>query len=151
MGNPAADENEIVKAAKNANIHDFVATLPDGYKTIIGEKGIKLSGGQRQRVAIARALLRDTPILILDEATSALDSVTETYIQDSLEHLMADKTTLVIAHRLSTLRKMDRILVFDNGAIVEDGTHTQLLRNKKSYARMWAMQSGGFITEDDTL
>ncbi|UTC24724.1 ABC transporter ATP-binding protein/permease [Candidatus Comchoanobacter bicostacola] len=150
-GKPDASIEEIIEASKKAHCHEFISKLPEGYDTMVGERGVKISGGQRQRIAIARAFLKQAPILILDEATSALDSVTETYIQDSLEHLMADKTTLVIAHRLSTLRKMDRILVFDNGAIVEDGTHTQLLRNKKSYARMWAMQSGGFITEDDTL
>ena len=105
MGNHKANEDEIIKAAKNANIHEFVSTLPDGYKTLIGEKGIKLSGGQRQRVAIARALLRDTPILILDEALSAVDAENEFVIQQALDHLMKDRTTLVLAHRLSSVVK----------------------------------------------
>ena len=113
----------IIKAAKNANIHEFVSTLPDGYKTLIGEKGIKLSGGQRQRVAIARALLRDTPILILDEALSAVDAENEFIIQQALDRLMKDRTTLVLAHRLSSIVKCDRILVIDQGIIAESGSH----------------------------
>ena len=114
---------------------------------MVGERGIKLSGGQRQRIAIARAILKNAPILILDEATSALDSVTEKYIQDALHHLMEGKTTIVIAHRLSTLSEMDRILVFDNGQIIEDGTHAELIRLKGHYANMWHLQAGGFLPE----
>ncbi|GIT71802.1 MAG: hypothetical protein Ct9H300mP28_16160 [Pseudomonadota bacterium] len=128
MGNPEADDAEIIKAAKNANIHEFVETLPDGYKTLIGEKGIKLSGGQRQRVAIARALLRDTPILILDEALSAVDAENEFVIQQALDHLMKDRTTLVLAHRLSSVVKCDRILVLDKGKIAESGSHQSLMQ-----------------------
>ena len=114
---------------------------------MVGERGIKLSGGQRQRIAIARAILKNAPLLILDEATSALDSVTEKYIQDALHHLMRGKTTIVIAHRLSTLSEMDRILVFDNGQIIEDGTHEELIKLNGHYAKMWHMQAGGFLPE----
>jgi ATP-binding cassette subfamily B protein len=113
----------------------------------VGERGIKLSGGQRQRIAIARAILKNAPLLILDEATSALDSVTEKHIQDALHHLMLGKTTIVIAHRLSTLSEMDRILVFDKGQIIEDGTHHALIKLNGHYAKMWHMQAGGFLPE----
>ena len=133
MGNPEADDAEIIKAAKNANIHEFVETLPDGYKTLIGEKGIKLSGGQRQRVAIARALLRDTPILILDEALSAVDAENEFVIQLALDHLMKDRTTMVLAHRLSSVVKCDRILVLDKGKIAESGSHQSLMQQDGIY------------------
>merc|ERR1711964_47223 len=118
MGNPEASETEITDAARNANIHEYVTTLPDRYKTIIGEKGIKLSGGQRQRIAIARALLRDTPILILDEALSAVDAENEYVIQQALDRLMKDRTTIVLAHRLSSVIKCERILVLDQGRVV---------------------------------
>ena len=114
---------------------------------MVGERGVKLSGGERQRIAIARAMLKNAPILILDEATSALDSVTENYIQQSLSVLMQGKTTIVIAHRLSTLSKMDRILVFDQGQIIEDGTHDELVAQGGHYAKMWKMQAGGFLPE----
>ena len=140
MGNPEADEAEIIKAAKNANIHEFVGTLPDGYKTLIGEKGIKLSGGQRQRVAIARALLRDTPILILDEALSAVDAENEFVIQQSLDHLMKDRTTLVLAHRLSSVVKCDRILVIDKGKIAESGSHQSLMQHGGIYSVLMSQQ-----------
>ncbi|MDP7620978.1 MAG: ABC transporter ATP-binding protein [SAR324 cluster bacterium] len=140
MGNPKADESEIVKAAKNANIHEFVATLPDGYKTLIGEKGIKLSGGQRQRVAIARALLKDTPILILDEALSAVDAENEFVIQQSLDNLMKDRTTLVLAHRLSSVVKCDRILVLDRGKIAESGSHQNLMQQGGIYSALMSEQ-----------
>lgn len=119
--------------------------MPDGYQSLVGERGVKLSGGQRQRIAIARAILKDAPILILDEATSSLDSVTENYIQESLNHLMKGKTTIVIAHRLSTLFHMDRLLVFSEGKIIEDGTHAALLQANGHYAKLWSMQVGGFI------
>ena len=136
MGNPEASETEITDAAKNANIHEFVTTLPDRYKTIIGEKGIKLSGGQRQRIAIARALLRDTPILILDEALSAVDAENEYVIQQALDRLMKNRTTLVLAHRLSSIIKCDRILVMDQGRVVESGHHEALMKKDGIYSAL---------------
>lgn len=136
-----ATEEEVITASKLAHCHEFIEQLPEGYESLVGERGIKLSGGQRQRIAIARAVLKNAPILILDEATSALDSVTEHLIQDSLERLMAHKTTLVIAHRLSTLAHMDRILVFHQGHIVEDGTLEELRKAKSHFFRLWEMQS----------
>ena len=146
-GRSDASDAEVIEAAKKAHCHEFISQLNDGYESMVGERGIKLSGGQRQRIAIARALLKNAPILILDEATSALDSVTEKYIQDALHHLMQGKTTLVIAHRLSTLSAMDRILVLDNGQIIENGTHAELLQHQGHYATMWHMQAGGFLPE----
>ena len=146
-GRPNASDAEIRKAAKQANALSFIEQLPHGFDTLVGERGVKLSGGQRQRIAIARAILKDAPILILDEATSALDSESEKYIQQALENLMKNKTSIVIAHRLSTIAKLDRILVLDNGQIAEDGTHTELLSNSGTYARLWKHQSGGFIEE----
>ena len=119
--------------------------LTEGYASLVGERGIKLSGGQRQRIAIARAMLKNAPILILDEATSSLDSMTEKHIQESLRLLMQGRTTIVIAHRLSTLSEMDRILVFDAGRIIEDGAHLELIKSNGHYARMWKMQAGGFL------
>ncbi len=136
MGNPEASETEITDAAKNANIHEFVTTLPDGYKTIIGEKGIKLSGGQRQRIAIARALLKNTPILILDEALSAVDAENEYIIQQALDRLMKDRTTLILAHRLSSIIKCDRIMVLDQGRVVESGPHTDLMKKDGIYSAL---------------
>lgn len=148
-GNPLATREHIVKAAKKAHADEFVETLPEGYDTLVGERGVKLSGGQRQRVAIARAMLKNAPILILDEATSALDSESEVLIQDALWNLMKNKTAIVIAHRLSTIQKMDRILVLDKGKIVEQGTHAQLLKKKTGlYKKLWAHQSGGFLSEE---
>jgi ATP-binding cassette subfamily B protein len=144
-GNLEATKEEVIQAAQMAQCDEFIRKTPKGYESKVGERGTKLSGGERQRIAIARAILADAPILILDEATSSLDSVTERYIQDSLESLMQDRTTIVIAHRLSTLAKMDRILVFDEGAIVEEGTHTELLEKNGQYAKMWKMQVGGFL------
>ena len=146
-GRPNASEEEIISAAKKASAHTFIQNANDGYNTLVGDRGIKLSGGQRQRIAIARAFLKDSPILILDEATAALDSETENTIQKSFMRLSKNRTTLVIAHRLSTLKNMDRIIVLDHGKIVESGTHEQLLRNKKIYSKLWKMQSGGFIQE----
>ena len=140
MGRPEASEIEISDAANNANIHEFVKTLPEGYQTIIGEKGIKLSGGQRQRVAIARALLRDTPILILDEALSAVDAENEYVIQQALDRLMKDRTTIVLAHRLSSIIKCDRILVIDQGKIVESGPHASLMKKAGSYSALMTEQ-----------
>ena len=144
---PNATKQDVINAAKKANIHEFIVALPDGYNTLVGNRGIKLSGGQRQRIAIARAILKDSPILILDEATSALDSENEVLIQKSLKNVMRGKTTIAIAHRLSTLRNMDRIIVLDKGRIIESGTHTQLLRTGGAYRKLWDMQTGGFVGE----
>lgn len=146
-GKPEATEAEITRAAQLAHCDEFIRNIPNGYEAKVGERGTKLSGGEKQRVAIARAILVDAPILILDEATSSLDSVTESYIQDSLAKLMQNRTTIVIAHRLSTLSRMDRILVFDKGKIVEEGTHADLLNKEGLYAKMWKMQVGGFLPE----
>ena len=144
-GKSDATQDEIVAAAKAANAHDFITELPEGYDTLVGERGIKLSGGERQRVAIARAMLKDAPILILDEATSALDSISERHIQEAFSRLMQGRTTLAIAHRLSTIQKMDRIVVFSKGTIVEQGTHAELTKNTGVYAELWKEQSSGFI------
>jgi ATP-binding cassette subfamily B protein len=146
-GNPAASDADIIQVAKQAYAHEFIASLPQGYDTLVGERGVKLSGGQRQRIAIARAMLKNAPILILDEATSALDSESEKLIQKALWELMKDKTAVVIAHRLSTIQKMDRIVVLNNGRIAEEGPHKKLVERKGLYARLWAHQSGGFIEE----
>ncbi len=143
---PDATNDEIEKAAKRAGAYKFINKLADGFDTTVGERGVKLSGGQRQRIAIARAILKDAPILILDEATSALDSESEAIIQKSLETLMKGRTSIVVAHRLSTIAKLDRIIVMDNGKIIEDGTHDDLIAKKRGvYARLWKRQSGGFI------
>lgn len=147
-GNPNATEEEMLEAAELAHCSEFISKLPDGYNSMVGERGTKLSGGERQRIAIARAILTKAPILILDEATSALDSVTEKYIQESLEWLMQNRTTIVIAHRLSTLAGMERILVFNEGKIEEQGTHDELLALGGHYSYMWSMQAGGFLPED---
>ena len=144
-GHVGATKAMIVNAAKDAYAHDFIMSLPEGYQTVVGERGVKLSGGQRQRIAIARAMLKDAPILLLDEATSALDSESEKVIQEALGELMRGRTALVIAHRLSTIQRMDRIIVLDKGRIVEDGSHEQLLERKGLYAKLWTHQSGGFI------
>ncbi|NBW58181.1 ABC transporter ATP-binding protein [bacterium] len=144
-GKRDASLEEVQHAAMKARAHDFIMKLPQQYDTEIGERGLRLSGGQRQRIAIARAILKNAPILILDEATSQLDSLTEQDIQASLNDLMNDKTTLVIAHRLSTLQKMDRILVFDNGVIVQDGTHHQLASQVGLYQQLWNAQMEGLL------
>lgn len=146
-GKPGASDDEILKAAKRANATEFIDKLPNGLNTVVGERGVKLSGGQRQRIAIARAILKNAPILILDEATSALDSESEILVQKSLNELMKNRTSIVIAHRLSTIQKMDRIIVLHDGNIIEEGTHTKLLKTKGKYAELWAHQSGGFIEE----
>ena len=155
-GRPDASDDEVIWAAKQAEADDFILNLSDlsgrtGYAAHVGERGVKLSGGQRQRIAIARVLLKNAPILLLDEATSALDSEIEVAIQHSLYRLMAGKTVIAIAHRLSTIAAMDRLVVVDNGQIVEQGTHQQLLEKQGLYARLWAHQSGGFIAEDINL
>ena len=146
-GDITASDTEIAAVAKLAHAHDFIAELPEGYDTLVGERGIKLSGGQRQRVAIARAMLKNAPILVLDEATAALDSESEALIQDALWKLMEGRTAIVVAHRLSTIQKMDRIIVLDDGKIIEQGTHKELLHLNGTYAKLWARQSGGFIND----
>ncbi len=146
-GKSGASDDEIIEVAKKAQAHDFIAELPEGYDTLVGERGVKLSGGQKQRIAIARAMLKDAPILILDEATSALDSESEVEIQKALQALMEGKTVVAIAHRLSTLREMDRILVLENGQIVEDGSHEELTKAGGTYERLWKHQAGGFLQE----
>jgi len=148
-GDVDADESAIVLAAKRAHAHDFILHMQDGYDALIGERGVKLSGGQRQRIAIARALLKNAPILVLDEATASLDSETESLIQSSLDDIMADKTVLVVAHRLSTIAHLDRIVVLDKGLIVEDGSHQHLLELKGLYYRLWQHQSDGLLSEKD--
>ena len=142
-----ASDDEVIAASKKAHCHEFIEKLPEGYQALVGERGVKLSGGQRQRIAIARAILKNAPILLLDEATSALDSNTEELIKESLVELMKGRTTIVIAHRLSTLLGLDRILVFDEGHIVEDGSHSELLSANGHYAKLWNMQAGGFLPE----
>src|SRR5204863_4066503 len=139
-GRPSASPEEVIEAAKAAHIHAFIATLPDRYETRVGERGLKLSGGEKQRVAIARAILKNPSILIFDEATSALDSATEQAIQSELEQISKGRTTLVIAHRLSTVMDADEILVMDGGRIVERGAHRSLLERGGVYAEMWALQ-----------
>ena len=153
-GRPDASEAEMIAAAQKAEAHDFILTLADpqgrrGYDAHVGERGVKLSGGQRQRVALARVILKDAPILILDEATSALDSEAEALIQTALYGVMKGKTVIAIAHRLSTIAAMDRIVVLEDGQVVEDGPHADLLRRNGLYARFWARQSGGFIGLDE--
>jgi ABC-type multidrug transport system fused ATPase/permease subunit len=135
-----ASDDEIEAAARAAHAHDFIATMPEGYATLIGERGVKLSGGQKQRLAIARALLKDPPIIVLDEATSNIDSETEVQIQDALDRLIADRTTLIIAHRLSTLRSVDRIIVLDRGRLVDTGRHDDLLARRGLYANLYEAQ-----------
>jgi len=149
FGRPDASDGEVERAARLAHAAEFIDSLPAGYQTLVGERGVKLSGGQRQRVAIARAILKNAPILILDEATSSLDSESEALIQDALWTLMAGRTAMVIAHRLSTVRRMDRLVVLEHGRIVEQGSHDGLLAHDGIYAALWARQSGGFLGSDD--
>lgn len=149
-GRPDASEEEMIASARQAEAHDFILELQDhkgrhGYEAHLGERGVKLSGGQRQRIALARAIVKDAPILVLDEATSALDSEVEASIQTALTRVMEGKTVLAIAHRLSTLTEMDRIIVMDRGQIVESGSHDVLLAEDGLYARYWKRQSGGFL------
>lgn len=152
-GRPSASESEMIEAARRAQAFDFIDSLTDpsgrkGFDVHVGERGVKLSGGQRQRIAIARVMLKDAPILLLDEATSALDSEIEIAIQESLNELMEGKTVIAIAHRLSTIAAMDRLIVLDQGQIVEEGSHTELLAQNGLYARLWSHQSGGFLGEN---
>ena len=139
-GEPSRPMEEVVAAARAANAHDFISELPRGYETHIGDLGVRLSGGQRQRLAIARALLKNAPILILDEATSALDTESEGLVQEALERLMANRTTLVVAHRLSTVRRADRIVVLVHGEIAESGTHEELLARGAEYRKLYELQ-----------
>ena len=152
-GRPDATEEEMLAAARQAQAHDFILDLQDpegrtGYEAQVGERGVKLSGGQRQRITLARVILKNAPILLLDEATSALDSEVEAAIQDTLYQMMEGKTVIAIAHRLSTIAQMDRILVLDEGKIVEDGSHDALLAQGGLYSEFWARQSGGFIATE---
>jgi len=141
-GNVKATDEEMKLATKRAYALDFINSFSQKFKTLVGERGVKLSGGQKQRVMIARAMLKKSPILVLDEATSSLDSKAEKLIQKALEELMKGRTTIVIAHRLSTLKQMDRIIVFDNGKIIEDGTHQELLAQRGKYFQLWQHQVG---------
>ncbi len=142
---PQASRAEVIEAAKRAHCHEFISIFPEGYETLVGERGVKLSGGERQRVAIARAILKNAPVLILDEATSSLDSESEKLIQDALRTLIAGKTTIVIAHRLSTIMQMDRIIVIEHGKITEEGKHEELIKAKQgTYQKLWNIQAGGF-------
>lgn len=140
-----ATDDEVIEASKMAHCHDFISGLSQGYETLVGERGIKLSGGERQRVAIARAILKNAPILVFDEATSSLDSESESLIQDALKALMKGKTSIVIAHRLSTIMQMDRIIVMDQGRIIDEGTHQELLKRQGTYRKLWEIQAGGFL------
>ena len=142
------EKEEVLKAAKLANADEFIRKLPDGYDTMVGERGVKLSGGQRQRIAIARAILKNAPILVLDEATSALDSESEAMIQGALTNLMKGRTSIVVAHRLSTIAGLDKIVVLNDGKIVEQGTHAELLAKGGEYYKLWSRQSGAFLDEE---
>jgi ATP-binding cassette, subfamily B, bacterial len=150
-GKLEATDEQVIEAARKAHAHEFIAQMPEQYQSLVGERGVKLSGGQRQRIAIARVILKDAPVLILDEATSSLDSITEQAIQEALDTVMRGKTVLVVAHRLSTIAHLDRILVFDGGRIVEDGTHSELLERRGAYYALWSRQSQGFLTEGEVV
>jgi ATP-binding cassette subfamily B protein len=150
-GRVDATDEEVIDAARRAHAHEFIAHMKEGYASMVGERGVKLSGGQRQRIAIARVVLKNAPVLILDEATSSLDSITEQAIQETLDDVMIGKTVIVVAHRLSTIAHLDRILVFENGRIIEDGTHAELLREGGAYYRLWTRQTGGFLMDDSDV
>jgi ABC-type multidrug transport system fused ATPase/permease subunit len=147
-GRRDASDEEVYAAAREAHCHEFIARLPQGYDTFVGERGVKLSGGERQRIAVARAILKDAPILVLDEATSSLDSESEALIQDALDTLMQGKTVIAIAHRLSTIMHMDRIVVVEGGRIADEGTHDELLARGGLYQKLWNIQAGGFIADE---
>ena len=140
MGKPGASDEEVIEAAKAANAHDFIMELPEGYETKVGERGVKLSGGQKQRVAIARVFLKNPTILVLDEATSALDLESESLIQDSLERLAQNRTTIIVAHRLSTITHADKICVIENGELAEEGSHSELMKSKGVYYNLFQIQ-----------
>jgi ATP-binding cassette subfamily B multidrug efflux pump len=144
-GKPSAKRKDIVRAAKLASAHEFILKMEKGYDTMVGDRGVKLSGGQRQRVAIARTICKDAPIVVMDEATSALDSKTESVIQRGMKKILNGRTALVVAHRLSTLKQMDRIIVLDKGKIAEEGHHADLIAKGGIYAKLWSLQEGGFI------
>ena len=146
-GRLEASDEDVISAARQAYAHDFIEQIPEKYKSMVGERGVKLSGGQRQRIAIARVILKDAPILILDEATSSLDSITEKVIQQSLNDVMKGKTVIVVAHRLSTIAHLDRILVFEDGHIIEDGKPAELIAQRGAYYRLWSRQVDGFLGE----
>jgi ATP-binding cassette subfamily B protein len=146
-----ATDEEVIDAARRAHAHEFIAQMKEGYASMVGERGVKLSGGQRQRIAIARVVLKNAPVLILDEATSSLDSITEKAIQETLDEVMIGKTVIVVAHRLSTIAHLDRILVFDRGRIIEDGSHAELLALGGAYHRLWTRQTGGFLMDDSDV
>jgi len=148
-GNPEADDDEVIEAAKNANIHDFIISLPEGYETYVGERGVKLSGGQKQRISIARVFLKNPPILILDEATSALDNTSELIIQKSLEKLSKGRTSIIVAHRLSTVKNADEIVVLTNKGIVEKGAHKELINSGEIYARLYNSQFNGYFNDSE--
>ena len=149
-GRLEASDAEVIESARQANAHDFIEQIPGKYESMVGERGVKLSGGQRQRIAIARVILKDAPVLILDEATSSLDSITETTVQNSLNEVMKGKTVIVVAHRLSTISHLDRILVFDEGRIIEDGRPAKLVARHGAYYRLWSRQADGFLGEAST-
>ena len=146
-GRLEASFEDVVHASRRAGADDFIDSMEHGYDSLVGERGVKLSGGQRQRIAIARVLLKNAPILVMDEATSSLDSLTERFIQEKLDEIMHGKTVLVVAHRLSTVAHLDRILVFDKGRLIEDGSHAQLLRQRGQYHRLWSRQAAGQFDE----
>ncbi len=148
-GNPEGDDDEVIEAAKNANIHDFIMSLPEGYETYVGERGVKLSGGQKQRISIARVFLKNPPILILDEATSALDNTSELIIQKSLEKLSKGRTSIIVAHRLSTVKNADEIVVLTNKGIVEKGAHKELINSGEIYARLYNSQFNGYFNDSE--
>jgi ATP-binding cassette, subfamily B, bacterial len=148
-GNPEANDDEVIEAAKNANIHDFIISLPEGYETYVGERGVKLSGGQKQRISIARVFLKNPPILILDEATSALDNTSELIIQKSLEKLSKGRTSIIVAHRLSTVKNADEIVVLTNKGIVEKGAHKELINSGEIYARLYNSQFNGYFNDSE--
>ena len=147
-GRPGATREDIELAARGADAHEFIERMPNQYESLVGERGVKLSGGQRQRISIARVIAKNAPILIMDEATSSLDSITEQAIQNSLAALMKNKTVIVVAHRLSTIAHLDRILVFNRGRIIEDGSHAQLLAANGAYTQLWSRQAVGFLVEE---